>query len=159
MFQYRVTKYNPAYRDEHGAYTKAEWTAVSDIGKEFDGVVLTEAEYARVEKAYVDSALTFLSEARVPALTICGLENHGEYQMALSEGMELTPKELATPFGEVLREKYWCRFERAGEAFVHFGFDYYMYIGTKVPCRASMRFAARRGLFVEEFVSPYHPEQ
>jgi hypothetical protein len=58
-FEYRVTKYDPAFRDARGAYTRVEWTSVGDIGTSFGGVVLTEAEYQRVEDAYIAAALGF----------------------------------------------------------------------------------------------------
>ena len=32
---YRITKYNPEFRDEEGRYILDEWTSVTDIGKEF----------------------------------------------------------------------------------------------------------------------------
>ena len=32
MNHWRVTKYNPQYRNRKGVYTKEEWTEVADIG-------------------------------------------------------------------------------------------------------------------------------
>jgi hypothetical protein len=40
-------------------------------------------------------------------------------------------------------------------AFIHVGWDYYMYIGVPTDCPASDRLAAASGLFVEECESPY----
>jgi hypothetical protein len=38
----RVTKYDPALRvGGRGAFTGDDWTSVSDVGRTFDGVVLT----------------------------------------------------------------------------------------------------------------------
>jgi hypothetical protein len=56
MLEFRITKYNPAFRGEAGASTRDEWTAVSDIGRAFAGAVLTETEYQRVEDAYAATA-------------------------------------------------------------------------------------------------------
>jgi len=86
LFEYRVTKYDPANRDAQGAYTREEWSAVSDIGHAFAGVVLTEPEYQRVEDAYVLAALAFLQETGVLSLTIAGLENHAEHPLPFSDG-------------------------------------------------------------------------
>jgi hypothetical protein len=36
MYKYRITKYNPIYRDPEGKYTIEDWTAISDIGKVFN---------------------------------------------------------------------------------------------------------------------------
>jgi hypothetical protein len=48
--EYRVTKYNPVFRDRSGAYTKAEWTCFKHIGQTYSGVLLTAEEYERVEE-------------------------------------------------------------------------------------------------------------
>ncbi|MFL0507599.1 hypothetical protein ACH0B5_17895 [Ureibacillus sp. 179-F W5.1 NHS] len=32
-YQWRITKYNPAFRDQDGAYMKDEWISSSDIGQ------------------------------------------------------------------------------------------------------------------------------
>lgn len=65
MFEYRITKYDPALRSASGAYARKEWTSRSDIGCSFEGVVLTLAAYQRVEDAYVDVALAFLMESGI----------------------------------------------------------------------------------------------
>ena len=75
MNEYRVTKYNPAFRDERGAYTGDEWTMFAQIGQTFPGVQLTSAEYERVEDAYVEAALSFLGESGLLSLRVAGLEN------------------------------------------------------------------------------------
>src|SRR5262249_56008880 len=46
-FQFRVTKYDPRFRDSRGAYMREDWIAMSDIGKSFEGVTLTASEYER----------------------------------------------------------------------------------------------------------------
>jgi hypothetical protein len=76
VFEFRVTKYDPAHRTRRGAYTRDEWTSVSDIGRAFSGVVLTEAEYRRVEDAYTTAGVAYLREAGLPSLAVAGLENH-----------------------------------------------------------------------------------
>ena len=53
QFYYCVCKYDPAFRDEKGAYKKDEWTDFSDIGRAFDGKVFTEEEYYETEDRYV----------------------------------------------------------------------------------------------------------
>jgi hypothetical protein len=42
-----------------------------------------------------------------------------------------------------------------GEGFIHFGWDYYMYIGVPHPCPTARVRAADLGLYIEEFASPY----
>jgi hypothetical protein len=73
-FQYRVTKYDPRFRDPSGAYTRDEWTSVDDIGRTFGGVTLTAEEYERVETAYASAVVAMLAEAGVEQLIVNALE-------------------------------------------------------------------------------------
>jgi hypothetical protein len=76
MYGWRVTKYDPAFWGERGAYLKDEWTSLSDVGKSFDGVGLTFEEYRKIEDAYVSTALSFMYEAGLDALTVTYLETN-----------------------------------------------------------------------------------
>lgn len=154
VFEFRVTKYDPAHRDPHGAYTHDEWTSVSDIGQQFAGVVLTESEYRRVEDAYATVAVTFLQEAGLQSLAISGLESHSDVQLPFAEGSELGLVDVGEVVRQMLREKFWCRLEGA-EGFVHVGYDYYMYVGVPVACPKATALAGQLGLFVEPVQSPY----
>ena len=153
MFQYRVTKYDPAHRVK-GWYTRDEWISVSEIGNTFDGVVLTDAEYRRTEDAYVTSALEFMREAGVDALSVVGLENH-DVVLAFADGAILQSSEYADVVRRLLREQFWCRLE-SPSGFVHVGYDYYMYVGVISQCPVAEQLAASLGLFVEAFRSPYN---
>lgn len=73
MYSWRVTKYNPVYRDDNGHYKKDEWILVNDIGEEFDGTVLTAEEYLRVENLYVNAVLEFLECNKTDSLTVTSL--------------------------------------------------------------------------------------
>ncbi|KOO48569.1 hypothetical protein [Priestia koreensis] len=74
-FKWRVTKYNPAFRDENGIYTLTdEWTCPSEIGNTIDGKPFTMTEYQRVERAYIDSVQKFMEESDTDSLTISEIE-------------------------------------------------------------------------------------
>src|SRR5258708_35225668 len=73
--EYRVTKYDPAFRDQSGGYTKAEWISFTQIGQTFSGILLTSEEYEHVEEAYVQAALSFLRESGLFSMRVAGLEN------------------------------------------------------------------------------------
>jgi hypothetical protein len=152
--EYRVTKYNPAFRDSRGAYTREEWISVRQIGESFAGIVLTRQEYDRVEDAYVNTALAFLREAGLTLLTVESLENHKGWQLQLSNGSTLSLDEVAEVIRQMLQEKFWCRLQADG-GFIHIGWDYYMYVGVPRPCPTGQVQAERLGLYVEEFCSPY----
>ena len=149
MYQYRVTKYDPALRDGSGRYSREEWTSFSQVGE-----LVPFEEYARVEKAYIDTALAFLQEDKVGKLQILGLETSKRPTAPLIEGKHLPLAELESAFRSVLREELWCRFE-GRSAFVHFGWDYYMYIGVSSDCPGARDITNKLGLFVEDFQSPY----
>lgn len=156
--EYRVTKYDPALRGPNGEYMGDDWIMFSQIGQSFSGVVLTEQEYKRVENAYVKVALAFLSESGIPALRVVGLQNSRKHQLEFADGSLLTSERLSDAFGRILRNEFWCRFQ-AEDGFVHFGWDYYMYIGVSRRCPAAEQTASELGLHVEEFTSPHHAEE
>ena len=166
MHQWRVTKYDPRRRGPDGAFVGDDWTAASDIGGSFAGRVLTVAEYLAIEDKYVRAALHFAAEAGVDALAIVGLEEHGAQAadptggaclvdgLVLRDGDRVGGEALAQTCRLNLRALLWCKLEDA-RMFIHFGYDFYMYIGSIVPCPASIADARELGLFVEPMASPY----
>jgi hypothetical protein len=149
MIQYRVTKYDPALRNNAGAFLRDDWTSFSDVG-----TAVSLDAYSEVEDAYVRAAVAFMQESDVRRLAIRGLENPSDACSDLVEGAFLGPERWGNAFRSVLRDIVWCRFE-GGSAFVHFGHDFYMYVGTPSSCPAAISSAEANGLFVEVFRSPY----
>jgi hypothetical protein len=161
MFEYRVTKYNPAHRNDSGAYLLDDWTSYGDIGKPFGGVILSVDEYNRVEDAYVELALAFLRESATDAPFISELQNWNGYQepgLLLAVGARLSGTQISRICRLNLQEQIWCKLEGDAGQFIHFGYDYYMYVGVPTRCDDAMALACRLGLFVEPFTSPYHDE-
>jgi hypothetical protein len=152
--EYRVTKYDPRFRTSSGAYSRDEWISFSDIGRSFGGVELTRDEYQRVEDAYVTAAVGLLREAGVPQLAVRGLENADGLPLLVGEGDVLRLDQIPDVLRRLLRAEFWCRLETA-DAFVHVGYDYYMYVGLPHPCSEARQQAEHRGLYVEDFASPY----
>jgi hypothetical protein len=151
--EYRVTKYNPVLRDQSGAYTKVEWTSFTQIGQTFSGVLLTSEEYERVEETYVQAALSFLRESGLFSMRVAGLEKPRTLPLDLQNDTVLPLDRIGGIIRRILREEFWCRLERS-EGFIHFGWDYYMYVGVPHPCPTAEARAAELGLYVEEFASP-----
>jgi hypothetical protein len=156
--EYRVTKYNPAFRDQSGAYTKVEWTSFTQIGQTFSGVMLTSDEYEHVEQAYVEAALSFLRESGLFTMRVAGLENSQTHPLDFQNDSVLPLGRIGEIIRRILREEFWCRLE-GGQSFIHFGWDYYMYIGVPHPCPTARARAAELGLYVEEFASPYAEDE
>jgi len=116
--------------------------------------LLTEERYRSVEKAYLEVAVSFLEEAHIRELKVVGLENHGRSVSAPTEGGLISLQELPAVLQSLLREEYWCKLESAS-AFIHVGYDYYMYIGVPCRCFAAEALALKLGLFPEAFKSPH----
>jgi len=154
MTQYRITKYNPALRDEKGAYPRDEWTCFSEIGKTFKGKFFTKKDYLKVEAAYIDAALKLIEADGASGLRACDIEELIKGTRKPDEQEMLPLPGLRSVCQAVLRNRYWCRLEDEGR-FIHFGWDYYLYVGVKTPCEMAVSKARECGLFVELFDSPY----
>jgi hypothetical protein len=155
-YQYRVTKYDPTKRDSAGHYTGDDWFLHSQIGQTFGGIALTENEYLRVESAYITAAIDFHREAGLPDIFAIGVEDSKSHG-APTEGSLIPADGLPIFCRAMLRDEYWFRIE-GGDFFIHFGWDFYMYLGASTPCERSLEHARSLGLFPEPFISPYHPE-
>src|SRR6266851_3021302 len=151
---YRVTKYDPADRDEHGRYV---------------GVESLRSDHGPVEAAYLASVAAFAQESgvtylavREPGLVVAnfGLEPtidghglaglfppdltgyHDGARVSILVGLDLARV--------MLRDNgAFCRLGVEDRFFVHVGVDQYVYVGSAVPCERSVALAHDRGLFPE----------
>lgn len=152
MKQYRVTKYDPIFRDENGVYTKDEWTDFSDIGKTFSGVVLTAEEYERVESNYIRMCVEVWERQGRPTLHLKDVEKKS-FCFLLSRTIK-DSAHLSAIIRKILRNQLWARVV-GQDFFLHFGYDCYMYIGTLLEASTIEKLASAHDLFSEERESPY----
>lgn len=145
MSGFRVTKYNPQLRDADGAYLRSEWTAVSDIGRAFEGRILQAKEYLRVESSYVSAVRIFLATSGVTWLRVTELERYGitekklvgnstevkRHYQNVSDGRVVRGDDLDWVVRLVLREAIWCILRGDNGFYVQFGYDYYMFVGAE----------------------------
>lgn len=151
MSEYRISKYNPAKRI-NGAYTVDEWTSISDIGKPFAGVVFTYEVYKKVETAYVNCAIELLRQSAVSVLSVVQPEY---YETGIHFPQTVADEqELRRIIMDCLQEKCWAKLEGI-DFFIHFGYDYYMYIGTSLGLTVVNEICKKYSLFCEVFPSPY----
>ena len=54
-----------------------------------------------------------------------------------------------------LRELTWCKLQEADKFYLHFGWDYYIYVGGTNPSLRAIQGTTQSGLFVEAKASPY----
>lgn len=157
---FKITKYDPAFFGESGSYQRDEWTSRSDVGKSFDGAVLTEAEYQKVEDSYLEAVRLLAGAADVDELAVRELEIRDDTsKWQLGEGQRVTVEEAVEICREMLREgAVWCLLEQGDQFYVHVGYDYYMYVGMTGDPAAAVEAIRRLGLFVEpDWPSPYLP--
>jgi hypothetical protein len=167
MEWYRICKYDPAFRDETGAYQRDEWTSVSDIGKSFAGVTLDASTYLATETAYVRAMREFMTDAGVTSLRVAALEPPPDldplvqYELPdaealtrlareIRDGMELSGAALDRACRLNLREVLWCRLEQPARLVVETSYDYYLHIGTTAPSERAIAKVHELGLFVHD---------
>jgi hypothetical protein len=155
LHHYRVTKYDPALRDDRGAYTGNDWTMFDQIGETFDGVRLTLSTYLDVEARHLVTMASFLEESGTSFVMAEDVENHNQ-TFRVSEGARLSQVEVNNVVRQMLRGEGWCRLTDNDRFYIHAGWDYYLYVGTQQPCERSVALAESKGLFVDrDFPSPY----
>ena len=62
---HEIVKYAPQYYDENGVYQKDEWTCFSDIGKEFEGKIITMEDYLDVEDRFISVTRAILEAKKI----------------------------------------------------------------------------------------------
>ncbi|WP_405475034.1 RNA-binding protein [Streptomyces sp. NBC_00009] len=161
-YVYRVTKYDPADRDEHGCYTGSE-DIVSDHGEVEASYLQAVAAFARdtgvdhlaVREPQIPSYVHFGVEPPVDGFGLDGLFPAGP--TGFHDGAEV-PLEIGLQLVRaMLRDNgAWCRLEAEGAFAVHVGWDQYLYISSSRPCEEALAHARELGLFPERLdASPY----
>ncbi|MEV0501704.1 RNA-binding protein [Streptomyces spectabilis] len=161
-YVYRVTKYDPADRDEHGYYTGGEDT-VSDHGK-------VEASYLQAVAAFAQgTGVDHLAvrEPQIPAFVHFGAEPlvegfglDGLFPAGLAgfhDGAEVPLDIGLLLVRAMLRDNgAWYRLEVEGAFAVHVGWDQYLYVSSSQPCEEALARTRELGLFPERLdASPY----
>ncbi|MEW4370071.1 hypothetical protein [Paenibacillus kandeliae] len=70
MHKYEITKYDPNLRDEKRRCFKEDWTAISDIGKSFEGKLLTIDSYKQIEDCYIKAIIMVMEYLQIPFLSV-----------------------------------------------------------------------------------------
>jgi hypothetical protein len=168
MIELRITKYNPAFRGPNGVYLRNEWISASDIGSRDDDGLVTYERYMRTENAYVEAAILFLKAYGVQTMTIESLEEGGALENPLghkteneswlkkvSPGFQYSYDRIEQLIRLSLREACWVKLKGEKNSYIHFGHDYYMYIGIDVDKGVKKEISFPSTLFVEDCTSPY----
>ncbi|MFD4130774.1 S1 RNA-binding domain-containing protein [Streptomyces goshikiensis] len=165
LFVYRITKYDPADRDEHGSYHGAE-ESTSDHGP--------------VEAAYLEAIAAFAEDTGIDRLAIrepgvSGLAHFGLEPAIDGHGLAgLFPPDLSgfhdgadVPLSvgqELVRGMLrdsgaWCRLAVEDRFTVQVGWDQYVYVSSDKPCERAFARTRALGLFPERLeAAPYDAE-
>lgn len=167
MICYRITKYNPKYRNTEGHYLCDDWTSVADIGEIYNGKEITTSDYLLTEDKYFQAVKYFMDEMKLTELKIKGLERYDfasgldensdklkEVYDRVKDGMTVKNPEIELVVKLILRDTLWAKLV-SWDLEVHFGYDYYMYICSKDAPNQAIDQIIESGLFVEPFKSPY----
>ncbi|MEK4486364.1 hypothetical protein MHH81_12350 [Psychrobacillus sp. FSL H8-0484] len=172
MYKYRITKYDPSFRDEEGRYLKDDWIAISDIGKTFDGEKLTIEGYQKTEDCYINAIHLVMNYLNVPYLTINDVTQTFSFEMLLNiikKYRELYTEKMLKYYSNVKNNEnlnkenidFLCRFllredihamvfyPRKMKVFI--GYDYLMGIYTSRPLDPIIPLIEEMGLFIEDF--------
>ncbi|WIV19864.1 hypothetical protein QPK24_03750 [Paenibacillus polygoni] len=171
MYKYAITKYNPHFRDEEGRYLKEDWIAISDIGKLFDGEMLTADHYMKIEDSYIQAIQMVMEYMKIPFLMVNQVARSFSYDtfMEMNEQYrELYSKELLETYTHikdldeldkeqvgsfcrlVLREDMWAKVYYPRRMKVFIAYDYLMGIHTSKSIETIIPLIEQLGLFVEE---------
>ena len=155
-----ITKYDPLDRDVDGSYLNhEEWTCFSEVEAK-----VSMEEYQVTEEKYLNAITTFMAEMGLNRGYVFALEqwsddvrnqNANEFLSKIWIGKAVTAQEVRELAKLTLRNAIWCKLGFKKQFFVHFGYDYYMYIGASEDCTEAKEVVKETGLFIEDFKSPY----
>lgn len=166
---YRLSKYNPAYRNNEGAYRKNEWTSICDIGTEYDDGILTVSTYLKVEESYCKVVKAILEKYSESSFSIQRVERYvdttsaslivNKYGIdfsindifhfnAIKQNHKISIDEVEFYLKFLLRELVW--YVLVGkEISITVGHDYYVHLQSKNPLETFEDYVANEGLYLE----------
>ncbi|MFI0351964.1 S1 RNA-binding domain-containing protein [Actinomadura sp. 9N407] len=162
-YVYRITKYDPADRDDQGSYIGVE-EAISDHGPVEDAHLQAVAAFAEatgihqlaIREPHIGAG--FVHFGLEPAVDGHGLDELFPLDLTGFHDGALVPVPVALELVRaMLRDNgAWCRLEIEGRFAVHVGWDQYLYVGSSEPCHGALARTRSLGLFAERLdASPY----
>lgn len=151
---YRVSKYDPSNRDHLGRYQGDEWTSFSDIVKNEAKYGKCIVEYYKIENSYIDTIIDMLSHNKNRFLRIRAYECYSD-DVTWKNHQKLSITSVIHFARDCLREKCWGKMY-GKRIEIHFGYDYYMYIGVCQRNTYVEEIVKKHNLYVECIKSPYN---
>jgi len=173
MYKYRITKYNPSFRDYNGAYLKDDWISISEIGETFDEGELTLEQYKQTEDGYIKAIQLIMDYLSVPYLIITDVDipEHPdeifqkrikifrefytdemlEYYFSAKNNDKLNKEKLDFHCRFMLREDIQSDVHYPRKMKVFIGYDYLMGIDTSKSLEPIFPLLKETGLYIEDF--------
>ncbi|WP_341278980.1 hypothetical protein [Paenibacillus sp. FSL H8-0537] len=171
MINYRISKYDPKLRDRAGRYMPEDWIAISDIGKAFNGEILTNERYTSVEDSYVNAVLMIMDYTQIPYLTVNNIRKNfndnvfehtanrfskhysskdiKDVYYNLKNGKKYTAQQIESIIRLLLREDVGMEVFYENELKVFIGYDFLMGVHTLKSIESIIPSIENMGLFVE----------
>ncbi len=153
LYEFRISKYDYKYR-HNGVYLKEEWTSINDVGKVFEGKMLTDSEYEYYERLYLSFIERVCAQLGITEMFVSCLEDYNNICPYSSGAHIKGTNAIIEVARDCLREKYWCKLVTDICQF-HFGYDYYLYLCSSLNYDYVKDLATELGLYVEIKESPY----
>ncbi len=171
MNKYRISKYNPKYRNSQGIYIKKEWTSYCDIGEKIENTILKKEEYLNIEKLYCEIVSEIAISNNINKLIIDKLESSfskqeiknffqeknlklelvdEELMDLMCKKQELEIQDLKRCLRLLLREVFWCELIGVNIPFkIVCGYDLYIYVYCDNISKNIIDKYMKKGIFVE----------
>lgn len=146
---HEIVKYEPQYYDENGAYQKDEWTCFSDVGKEYEGKVVTMEDYLDVENRFINITRAILEASGCKYITLGYME--ARRRKGLKEGMRVRVQDIDPFLRFALRGKAYIVFINKSKG-VQFDFSedfLYMHLNCRIPDDELRAIVESRGLYLD----------
>lgn len=143
---WRVSRYEEQLRGYPGWES---WIHVSEVGDMFNGIVLSDEEYLRVENTYISAVVRF-AVATSSSLFRVLYVGHQNADFALTPGQLVVRSDVGPIVRGNLRGELDCALESDnGRLQIAFGYDLYMYVAADVPCETAVAAAEEDGLWFD----------
>ena len=165
---WRITKYNPEYRNEYGHYSKDSWTTYSEVGRICDGKIVTIEDYLLYENLYIQTIILFMNCLDISKLYITHLWKSEQIKTdkyttpkmkhlwkIIENNSWVNKHNVPTLVSLILRDQLWCQLSYPYRMHVDFGYDFYMYIESRKSSEEVIKAIETSGLYIEPFKSPY----
>lgn len=158
-----ISKYPPDNYSREGVYLVDDWTSFYDIGKVFNGRLLTESEYLKYEDIYVNTIVEIASVSGISCFTIGYMErgDNNDQEQNLSpemrdvlsksaQGKRLNLRQTALFLRLLLRDVCWgVLVNEKHKTQIETGYDYYVNIHSELTPEILSAIVHGHGLYFD----------